>query len=78
LNVSDVAQARHNYENATTQKQMYAALAGMERIMGNAKKALNKTRSDTMADINNSFKKEKAEASANAPALPAGWSVKVQ
>jgi len=77
LNVSDVAQAKHNYENARTAQQMEAALAGMQRIMGNAKKALATTRKDILTDINDSFKKEKSGVPANAPALPTGWTVKV-
>lgn len=66
LNVSDVQNARHNIENARTDKQLTAAIAGMRRIMNNAKSALDKTRSDTMKGINDSFKKE---PSANVPVL---------
>lgn len=55
LNVSDVSQAKHNYESARTQQQMDAAMAGMKRIMGNAKKALATTRKDIMKDINDSL-----------------------
>lgn len=61
LNVSDVQNARHNIENATTEKQLNAAIAGMRRIMNNAKSALDKSRSDTMKGINDSFKKEKSD-----------------
>lgn len=63
LNVSDVQNAQHNIENARTDKQLTAAIAGMRRIMNNAKSALDKTRSDTMKGINDSFKKEKSGAS---------------
>jgi hypothetical protein len=66
LNVSDVQQARHNYESARTPKQMEAALAGMDRIMHNAKAAMAKTRKDIMSDINNSMSAPKA---AKAPAV---------
>lgn len=55
LNVSDVQNAKHSYENAKTPQEMAAAIAGMKRIMANAKSALAKTRNDIMGDINNSF-----------------------
>lgn len=67
LNVSDVAQAKHNYENARTQQQMDAALAGMKRIMGNAKKALATTRKDIMEDINKSFGEKGGAKNASGP-----------
>lgn len=57
LNVSDVANAQKNIEHARTQQELNAALDGMERIMHNAKAALEKTRTDTMSGANKLFEK---------------------
>lgn len=78
LNVSDVAKAEKNYHEAKTLQQMAAAIAGMERIMGNAKKAMAKTRTDIMKDINDSVGKREKPAAGSAPSLPAGWSVETK
>lgn len=60
LNVSDVTNAKKNIDHATTERELNAALDGMERIMNNAKGALEKTRSSTMTEANKLFAKKEA------------------
>ncbi len=52
LNVQDVQQARHTYENIKTTQQMKAWVDGAKRIIRNAKAGQDKTRQETMRGVN--------------------------
>jgi hypothetical protein len=58
LNVSDVQNARHAYENAKTPQQLEAAIVGIERTITNAKKAMATTRQHILDDVNATFKRD--------------------
>lgn len=55
LNVQDVQNAQEQYRNAQSPTEMRAAIAGMHRIIANAKRANDKTRGEIMGGINDTL-----------------------
>lgn len=55
LNVQDVQNAQEQYKKAQSPTEMRAAIAGMRRIIANAKRANDKTRGEIMGGINDTL-----------------------
>lgn len=72
LNVQDVQNAERDYHAAQTPQQMKAAIDGMRRIIDNAKKANDKTRSEIMGGIQSSVNPSghKEEKKPDSKAIP--------
>jgi hypothetical protein len=66
LNVQDVQQARHAYENVKTPQQLESWIEGAKRIVRNAKAAQDKTRNEIMEGINKALGVKGLDNGANA------------
>jgi hypothetical protein len=71
LNVQDVQQAKHAYDNAKTPQQMQAAVEGMQRIIKNAGQSLQVTRKEIMDSAKRAFHPNRPGAEGPNPNLGA-------
>ena len=72
LNVQDVQQAKETYEKIQTPQQMQSWIEGAKRIIANAKKANDLTRSEIMGGINEAVAPISSKKGAGSDA---GWKI---
>lgn len=80
LHVADIQNAQHDIENARTEPQLKAAIAGMRRTMHQAQESLKDTRKTILDDISSTLTKNAPAGGHGAPSagVPQGWTVRVK